>query len=142
MGKRYWNSFLNVMGYFSIIYLIASLIFQNSLDLRDMQMGMLIGIFGYSAAFFTFELKLFSKSLWVRRAIVIAATVVFMVTVNLLYYRNISKGFLVAIGAGVGVVIIGSVLLYYINDKIEERRLEAINKMLEKNQTTDDTQNP
>ena len=120
------------MGYIAIIFLILPLIFPSALNLRDMQAAALIAIFSYTTAFFTFELRLFSKHLWVRRAIVIAVTSIFLVAYHLLSH-DFTKAWLIAIGINIIILIVLSVLLYYINDKIEERRLEAINKMLAQN---------
>ncbi len=137
MGKKYWNGFIDMMGYIAIIYLAISLIFSIAIDSQDMLWGTLVGAFCYTTAFFTFELRLFSKNLWGRRAIVITVSVIFVVTVNLLS-QDLTKSLLLAIGVSAAVIIVMSVLLYYITDKIEQRRLEAINKKLAQNQKEND----
>ena len=137
MGKKYWNGVIDMMGYIAIIYLAISLIFSTAIDSKDMLWGTLIGAFCYTTAFFTFELRLFSKNLWVRRSIVITVSVIFVVTVNLLS-QDLTKSLLLAIGVSAAVIVVMSVLLYYITDKIEQRRLEAINKKLAQNQKEND----
>ena len=136
MGKRYWNSLLDMMGILAIIYLIFSFIWQDSIDILDMQRGAILGILVHMAAFFTFDLKLFSKHIWIRRTIVITFSIIIFGITNLLF-NDITKRFLIALGIGAGAIILISILAYYITDKIEERRLEAINKVLEQNQQED-----
>lgn len=133
MGKRYWNSFLDMMGILAITYLICSLIWQDSIDILDMQKGALLGILVHMVAFFTFDLKLFSKRIWIRRTIVITTSIIIFVITNFLF-SDITKRFLIALGIGAGAIVVVSILAFYITDKIEERRLEVINKVLEQNQ--------
>ncbi len=133
MGKRYWNSLLDLMGFIAIVILAFSLISPGKVNIRTMQSAACLGIVVHSVSFFIFELKLFSKRLWVRRGIAIFAAVIILVVHNLLFY-DVTKRLLIALGIGTGALIIVSILAYYIIDKIEERRLEAINKILEQNQ--------
>ena len=139
MGKRYWNSFLDMMGILAIIYLICSLIWQDSLEMLDMQRGALLGILVHMAAFFTFDLKLFSKHIWVRRAIVIMFAFIIFLMINLLF-NDITQSFLIKLSIGAGAMVVISILAFYITDKIEKRRLEAINQKLAQNQKENDTQ--
>ena len=82
-------------------------------------------------SFFTFELRLFSRHLWVRRFIVIGFSMLTMVVVNLVFnsFRP-SRELLIALGILLALYIPLMVLIYYISDKIEKRNLELINQRL------------
>ena len=82
--------------------------------------------------FFTFELQLFSKHLWVRRAIVMCFSVVNILTSSTLFgYMcwNDKRDWLIY-GITLPITVLLMVFTYYVADKIEKRNLVAINQKL------------
>ena len=86
-------------------------------------------------SFFTFELKLFSKHIWIRRTIVIAFSLLVMFVSEYIFgsIRFELKSLIVyCIAALICTMVI--VFAYYVADKIEQRNLNLINQKLgEKN---------
>jgi cell division protein FtsW (lipid II flippase) len=82
-------------------------------------------------AFFTFELRLFSKHLWVRRAITICFSVIDIITVLWVFnYARLKEKLWVYLAIILPVIVLFTVFVYYVADKIEKRNLAAINQKL------------
>ena len=86
-------------------------------------------------SFFTFEVKLFSKRIWIRRTIVIAFSLLVMFVSGYIFgsIRFELKSLIVyCIAALICTMVV--VFAYYVADKIEQRNLNLINqKLSEKN---------
>ena len=124
------------MGLIGLACFFYSL-FRDSFDVRFFQMCYCLGIPVYIFSFFTFELKLFSKHLWVRRGIVTLVSLVSTVSIcfafDILTVENWKKT-LIRILPVFAAVLLMKIFIYYVSDKIEKRNLEAINKKLESNE--------
>ncbi len=131
IGRKYWDSFLKAMGEIALCFTAFSLIFPTIIQVQDLYLMLAVAIPIHLFSFFTFELRLFSRHLWVRRFIAIGFAVLIMIVMNLLFndLRTDTK-FLIAIGVLLVVYILLTVFIYYISDKIEQRNLEIINQRL------------
>lgn len=141
MGRKFMNSFMYGMGVIGLINLFLSLVFDGY-SISAMQMSFCLAIAIEIFAFFTFELKLFSRHLWVRRGIVMFVSFCFAVgalfAFGILNFENWQKKLLFLVIPVFALVFLGLIFFYYVSDKIEKRNLEAINQKLEKNQHTSD----
>ena len=134
MLKSYCRSAVYSIGLVSIIFIIMSLVW-SSIKVSDLyeMVGIVIPVHLFS--FFTFELKLFSKNIWIRRAIVITFSILALgicgyITGSL----RLELKSLIIYGVTALICIMISVFSYYVIDKIEQRNLELINqKLREKN---------
>ena len=135
MFRNCWRYFMYSMGLVAIIFIIFSLIFPESIRIKHLYHMVCILIPVNLFSFFTFELKLFSKHIWIRRTIVIAFSLLVLLAIeyisgsikfefkSLVVYGIVSLGF-----------IITTVFIFYVADKIEEQNLKLINQKLgEKN---------
>ena len=86
-------------------------------------------------SFFTFELKLFSKHIWIRRMIVIAFGLLVLFVGGYIFGSTrfeLKSSVVYFIAALIFTMVI--VFAYYVADKIEQRNLNLINqKLSEKN---------
>ncbi len=132
MWKKYWNSLMYGLGLTSLICVGLSFLFPSAFDVKYMQVCMCIVIFIHGFGFLTYDLRLFSKYIWVRRAIVILFSIVVLISANIAFgtISRDPKKFWLVVGFIVGAEVIVSVFLYYVSDKIEKRNLDAINKKL------------
>ena len=132
MGRKYWSSIIHAMGLLAVCFLILSLIFQDEVQIRHFYLVVCVAISTHSFSFVTFELKLFSRYLWIRRAIVICFAILVMFVANFIfgYLRFELDKFFIIFGAAVLLYVILVVFLFYISDKIEKKNLEAINQKL------------
>ena len=135
MFRNYWRSFMYSMGLVAIIFIIFSLIFPESIRIKHLYHMVCILIPVNLFSFFTFELKLFSKHIWIRRTIVIAFSLLVMFVSGYISgsIRFELKSLIVyCIVALICTMVI--VFAYYVADKIEQRNLNLINqKLSEKN---------
>ena len=137
MFRKYWRSLMYNTGVVSILFIIFSLIWFESINIKHFyhMIGVLIPVHLFS--FFVFELKLFSKHIWIRRMI---ATVFSLLVLSISGYIFGSIRFefrsllIYCIVAVVGVIII--VFVYYIVDKIEQQNLKLINQKLSERNTS------
>ena len=132
MFKKWWFSFSQSLVFATLILLLVSLMLPQIIQ-AEMLWYMVclitpLSVFGC----FTFELKLFSKHLWVRRAIVITFSVINLSIVNILFgwlkWGDTEKW--IRHGVLLAVLICLNVFVYYVADKIEKRNLAAINQKL------------
>ena len=130
-----WRSFMYSMGLVAIIFIISSLVFPESIRIEDLYFMVCILIPSHLFSFFTFELKLFSKHIWIRRTIVIAFSLLVLFVGGYMFgsIRFELKSLIVyCIAASICTIVI--VFAYYVADKIEQRTLNLINqKLSEKN---------
>ena len=131
IGRKYWNSFIKMMGYCAILFTVLSLAFSQIVQVKYLHMMLAVAIPIHLFSFFTAELRLFSRHLWVRRFITIGFSMFSMIFVNLAFngFRP-SRELLIALGVLLALYIPLMVLIYYILDKIEKRNLEIINQRL------------
>ena len=135
MFRNCWRSFMYSMGLVAIIFIIFSLVFPASIRIKHLYHMVCILIPSHLFSFFTFELKLFSKHIWIRRTIVIAFSLLVLFVGGYIFgsTRFELKSLIVyCIAALICTMVI--VFAYYVADKIEQRTLNLINqKLSEKN---------
>ena len=132
MFKKMWFSFSQSLALVILILLLVSLMLPQIIQAKILWYMVCIlapiNVFG----FFTFELKLFSKHMWVRRAIVITFSVINFSIVNILFgwlkWGDAEKW--IRHGVLLAVMVCLDVFTYYVADKIEKRNLDAINQKL------------
>jgi len=135
MLKNYYSSFIYAMGEVSILFIILSLVFSETIEINHLYQMVCVFIPAHLFSFLTFELRLFSKHIWIRRMIVIAFGLLVLFVSELAFagLRLEFKG-LIAYSISALFCIIVTVFAYYVTDKIEQRNLELINQKLgEKN---------
>lgn len=131
MFRNYWRSFMYSMGLVAIIFIIFSLVFPESIRIKHLYHMVCILIPVNLFSFFTFELKLFSKHIWIRRMVVIAFSLLVVFVVGYIFgsTRFELKSLVVyCIVALIFTMVI--VFAYYVADKIEQRNLNLINQKL------------
>ena len=135
MFRNYWRSFMYSMGLVAIIFIIFSLVFPESIRIKHLYHMVCILIPVNLFSFFTFELKLFSKHIWIRRMVVIAFSL--LVLFVGLYIFGSTRFELKSLVVYCIVALIFTMVIvfaYYVADKIEQRNLNLINqKLSEKN---------
>lgn len=131
MFKKWWISFCQAMTLSMLLGLLASLISVN-IQIKSFYCILCILLPTHVFNFFTFELRLFSKHLWVRRAISICFSVVAILTLAFLFgYASLSdKRTWMVYGITLTIVVLLEVFLYYVLDRIEKRKVDAINPWL------------
>ena len=135
MFRNYWLSFMYSMGLVAIIFIIFSLVSPESIRIKHLYHMVCTLIPTHLFSFFTFELKLFSKHIWIRRMVVIAFSLLVLFVGGYIFgsTRFELKSLVVyCIAALIFTMVI--VFAYYVADKIEQRNLNLINqKLSEKN---------
>ena len=131
MFKKWWNSFCYTFGLSTLLTVLVTLIGSYT-KIRILYMSLCSLLPLHVFTFFTFELKLFSKHIWVRRAITICFSVIDIITVLVLFNhtRLNSKRFWICCAILLPIMVLYSVFTYYVADKIEKRNLDAINQKL------------
>ena len=131
IGRKYWDSFIKMMGLCAIFITIFSLAFPQIVQIKYFHLMLAVATPIHLFSFFTFELRLFSRHLWVRRFIAIGFSMLTMIVMNLVFnsFRP-SRELLIALGVLLALYIPLMILIYYISDKIEKRNLELINQRL------------
>lgn len=129
--RKFWDSFLKAMGEIALCFTAFSLVFPTIIQVQDLYLMLAVVIPIHLFSFFTFELRLFSRHLWVRRFITIGFSMLTMAAVNLMFNRfRPSRELLIALSVLLALYIPLMVFIYYISDKIEKRNLELINQRL------------
>ena len=135
MFRNYWRSFMYSMGLVAIIFIIFSLVFPASIRIKHLYHMVCILIPVNLFSFFTFELKLFSKHIWIRRMVVIVFSLLVLFVGGYIFgstrfeLKSLVVYCIVAL-----IVTMVIVFAYYVADKIEQRNLNLINqKLSEKN---------
>ncbi len=130
MFKKWWNSFCYTFGLSTLFSLLMALIASYT-NIKILYVSLCILLPYHLFAFFTFELKLFSKHLWVRRAITICFSVIDIITVLVLFnYTHLKENFWIYLAILLPIIVLLMVFAYYVADKIEKRNLDAINQKL------------
>ncbi len=131
MIKKWVHSFLESMGLLAMICTILSLILREAMQIQFYYLAVCVTAPIHLFSFFTFQLKLFSKRLWVRRTIVLVFSVCIMLAMNFLFgYLRFAADSIVLFGIAILLFILLSVFAYVVGDKIEQRNLELINQKL------------
>ena len=135
MFRNCWRYFMYSMGLVAIIFIIFSLIFPESIRIKHLYHMVCILIPVNLFSFFTFELKLFSKHIWIRRMVVIVFSLLVLFVGGYIFgstrfeLKSLVVYCIVAL-----IVTMVIVFAYYVADKIEQRNLNLINqKLSEKN---------
>ena len=135
MFRNCWRSFMYSMGLVAIIFIIFSLVFPESIRIKYLYHMVCVLIPVHLFSFFTFELKLFSKHIWIRRTIVIAFSLLVLFVSGYTFgslHLEFKSLIVYCIAALICTMVI--VFAYYVADKIEQRNLNLINqKLSEKN---------
>ena len=119
------------MGLLAIMFTILSLIFRDVMQIRFFHLAVCVLVPVHLFSFFTFQLKLFSQRLWVRRTVVIVFDICVILAMNALFgFVRLEANYMILIGVSLVLFILLSVFAYYVADKIEQRNLEWINQRL------------
>ena len=136
MFRKCVRSFIEAMGLLAIIFTILSLVFPDEIQIRFLHLAVCVIFPIHLFSFFTFQLKLFSRHLLIRRIIVISFSVSIMVVVNYIFgYFRFELDYLIVSCIAILLFIVVTVFAYYIGDKIEQRNLNLINQKLDEKNT-------
>lgn len=126
------RSLLKEMGKVTIIFIVFSLIFPETIEVRHLYQMVFIVIPVHLFSFFTFELRLISSRIWIRRAIVIFFSILVCFVSAFVFngWRSVFDNLLIY-GIVLGITIIIIVFIYYAMDKIEQQNLKLINQKLD-----------
>ncbi len=131
MFKKYIHSFLESMGLLAMIFTISSLIFREVMQIQFFHLTVCVLAPIHLFSFFTFQLKLFSERLWVRRTIVMVFSVCIMLAMNFLFgFIRFAADYIILFSVAILLFILLNILVYFIGDKIEQRNLDLINQKL------------
>lgn len=131
MFKKCTRHFMESMGLLAIMFTILSLIFRDVMQIRFFHLAVCVLVPVHLFSFFTFQLKLFSQRLWVRRTVVIVFDICVILAMNALFgFVRLETDYMILIGVSLVLFILLSVFAYYVADKIEQRNLEWINQRL------------
>ncbi len=131
MFKKWWISFCQAMTLSMFLGLLASLISVN-IQIKFFYLILCLVLTTHIFIFFTFELRLFSKHLWVRRAISMCFSVVAILTFSFLFgYASLrDKRTWMIYGITLTIVVLLEVFFYCVLDKIKKRNSDAITQGL------------
>lgn len=136
MFRKCVRSFIEAMGLLAIIFTILSLVFPDEIQIRFLHLAVCVIFPIHLFSFFTFQLKLFSRHLLIRRIIVISFSVSIMVVVNYIFgYFRFELDYLIVSCIAILLFIVVTVFAYCIGDKIEQRNLNLINQKLDEKNT-------
>lgn len=131
MFKKCTRHLMESMGLLAIMFTILSLIFRDVMQIRFFHLAVCVLVPVHLFSFFTFQLKLFSQRLWVRRTVVIVFDICVILAMNALFgFVRLEANYMILIGVSLVLFILLSVFAYYVADKIEQRNLEWINQRL------------
>ncbi len=136
MRKRYFDNLWRSLAYTAILVFVFGFLFPNTFTIRMVQITIGGAALAETFAFFVFEFKLFSRNLWVRRAIVYVISVLVCGSLFRIFYgfsRSwkyylLSDGITFVVGAAI------CALVFYIQDKIYQKSIRDINRALQKNE--------
>ncbi|MBR3716284.1 MAG: hypothetical protein IKM18_10290 [Clostridia bacterium] len=136
MFGRFWRSFMEGMGLITILFTALSLIFPNKIEFRELHLAVCIYVSVHIFSFLTFELKLFSKHLWIRRTIVVFVSLLIVSAFEFIFgYFRFELDYLIVWGSVMLLTVVFVFFVYYVGDKIEQHNLKLINqKLCEKNE--------
>lgn len=131
LGKKLRSAFIQAMGFAATLFLILSLIVPQAAQIKLFYCFVSIEVPIYLFNFLTFELKLFSKKLWVRRMIVITFDFLYAIAMTFLFgHLRWERKYVIIYGIATAVGILMDIFLFYVADVIQKRNLEAINQKL------------
>ncbi|MBQ8162880.1 MAG: hypothetical protein IJZ93_00735 [Clostridia bacterium] len=139
MYKSLISSVLSGIGTITIVMVFLSLIDPSVYNLRVIQSCAFLGAFVSGFQFLVSYFKLFSRYLWVRRAIVLltsfAVLLILFTAFGIIDVNADNKNpIIIGIVLGFILAIFGGILGYFIADKINKRALDKINQKLEENE--------
>lgn len=127
MYKKCIRSYFQAIGFLTIVFMVMSFAVPYSARMKIFYYMMCVLTPSHFFSFFTFELGLFSKRIWVRRAVVMAFIALVMITVG---YLRPELHSLISYGITVLAFIGTTVFAYYVGDRIERKNLNLINRKL------------
>jgi hypothetical protein len=131
LGKKLRSAFIQAMGFAATLFLILSLIVPQAAQIKLFYCFVSFEVPIYLFNFLTFELKLFSKKLWVRRMIVITFDFLCAIAMTFLFgYLRWERKHVIIYGIATAVGILIDIFSFYVADMIQKRNLEAINQKL------------
>ena len=131
MYKKCIRSYFQTIGFLAIIFMVMSLMAPYGARMKIFYYLICVTTPPYFFSFFTFELKLFSQRLWVRRAVVMAFIALVMISVTYLFgYLRLELRSLISYGITVLLFIATTGFAYYVGDRIERKNLNLINQKL------------
>ena len=131
LGRKLRSGFMQAMGVAATAFLVLSLIFPHDAQIKVFYYLVSLEIPSYLFTFFTFELKLFSKHLWVRRIVAVTFSLLYATAVSFLFgYLRWERKYVIVFGIAMTVAILIDIFSFYVADTIQKRNLEAINQKL------------
>ena len=126
------RSLIGQMGIIAIIFTVLTLILPDKIQIRHWYFMICITASCHLFEFFTFQLKLFSSRIWVRRTIVLSFFVLVILVMDFLFgYFRFEFDYLIVFGVVMLLGIMVAVFAYYVADKIEQQNLNLINQKLD-----------
>ena len=127
------RSLIGQMGIIAIIFTVLTLSLPDKIQIRHWYFMICITASCHLFEFFTFQLKLFSSRIWVRRTIVLSFFVLVILVMDFLFgYFRFEFDFLITFGILILINIVLVTFAYYVCDKIEQQNLKLINQKLAK----------
>ena len=131
MYKKSIRSYFEIIGFLAIAFMVMSFAVSYSARMKIFYYMVCVTTPSHFFSFFTFELGLFSRRIWVRRAVVMAFIALVMITVTYLFgYLRPELHSLILYGITVLLFIGTTVFAYYVGDRIERKNLNLINRKL------------
>ena len=140
MRKRYFDSLWRSLAYTAIVVFVFGFLFPKTFTIRMAQLTIGGAALVNTFAFFVFEWRLFSRNLWVRRAIVYVISASFCWSLFRIFYGFLHSWQYYLLTDGIAFVIGGVIcaLVCYIQDKIYQKSIKKINLALQKNEERDE----
>ena len=131
MYKKCIRSYFQTIGFLAIIFMVMSFMTPYGARMKIFYYLICVTTPSHFFSFFTFELGLFSRRIWVRRAVVMAFIALVMITVTYLFgYLRLELRSLISYGITVLLFIATTGFAYYVGDRIERKNLNLINQKL------------
>lgn len=136
MRKRYFDSLWRSLAYTAILVFVFGFLFPKTFTIRMAQITIGGAALAETFAFFVFEWRLFSRNLWVRRAIVYGISVLFCLLLFRIFYGFSRSWQYYLLTDGLAFIIGGAIcaLVCFIQDKLYQRSIQKINLALQKNE--------
>ena len=132
LGKKLQSGLMQSMGVAATVFLVLSLIFPYTVQIKHFYYLVSLEIPCYLFAFFTFELKLFSKKLWVRRVVAVTVSLLHAIAMSILFgYLRWERKYVIVFAIVMAATVVVEIFAFYVVDAIQKRNLEAINQKLE-----------
>lgn len=126
------RSLIEQMGIIAIIFTILSLFFPDKIQLRVWYLTVCITVPNHLFSFFTFQFRLFSSRMWIRRTIVMSFYVLVVFVMGFIFgYFRFEFDFMIVFGVVMFLFVSWAVFSFYVADKIEQKNLKLINQKLD-----------